>query len=149
MARPSGNLRGKLLGRGYTAIVALLCSASVAYAIHANSEAARADRAALSAQQWERDARATRTHRIRTAASLGLLIRQYNGLARRATVEQRQLLAVLTKARRRAASEKPGAAAPVQYSTQSIAVAQPIASSPAPAAPAAPVAASQPTTKTS
>jgi hypothetical protein len=137
----------KIVRRGFTALVALLCTASVAYAIHANAEAAKAERASARAAQWERYARESLAHRKRTAHSLELLIRRYNRLARSATVEQRHLLAALHTARRRAASARPsGASAPVVYqTTQSIAV-SPIAQ---PAAPAAPAAPSAPTTKTS
>ena len=51
----------KMLSRGYTTFVALLCTAAVAFAIHANGEAAKAGRVAERAQTWgQRYARATR-----------------------------------------------------------------------------------------
>ena len=138
----------KMLSRGYTTFVALLCTAAVAFAIHANGEAAKAGRAAERAQMWERYARATRAHRRRTAKSYGKLVRQYNALARTANARQKRLLASLSRARRHAATASPGAAAqPVTYeTTQAIAIAPPPA---APAAAAAAAAPSQPTTKTS
>jgi hypothetical protein len=140
--------RSTWLMRVYTTLVALVCTVSVAYAIHADGEAARGDRAALRAQQWERDARATRVHRTRTIRSTNQMIRQYNALARGATRDQRRLLAALAKARRRAATEKPTGAAPVEYATQSIVTSQP-AVQPALPASAAPVAAAPPMTTTS
>ena len=66
---------GKLVRRSYTTLVAVLCTASVAYAIHAQNEAARAERAGARAQTWERYARATRAHRVKTNAGLRLLER--------------------------------------------------------------------------
>jgi hypothetical protein len=135
----------KILSRAYTALIALLCTAAVAYAIHADSKASRAGRAAAKAQEWEHYARTMRSHRQKTAKSLKLLVRRYNTLARNATAEQRLLLANLAKARRRAAKAQPSGALPVVYaSTKAIVISQP-----APAASAAPAAPSQPTTKTS
>jgi hypothetical protein len=135
----------KILSRAYTALIALLCTAAVAYAIHANGEAAKAERVAAKAQQWERFARTTRRHRQETAKSLSLLVRRYNKLARNATTEQRMLLANLAKARRRAARAQPSGAPPVVYETAKAIV----ISQPAPVASAAPAAPSEPTTKTS
>ena len=74
---------GRVLRRAYAALVAVLCLASVAYALHANHEAARAQSAASTAREWERIARATQAHRAETTASLALLVRRYNSLARK------------------------------------------------------------------
>ncbi len=101
----------KMLSRGYTTFVALLCTAAVAFAIHANGEAAKAGRAAERAQTWERYARATRAHRRQTAKSYGKLVRQYNALARTANARQKRLLASLSRARRHAATASPSVAA--------------------------------------
>ena len=141
----------KMLSRMYTTLIALCCTAAVAYAIHANGEAAKAGRALERAQKWERYARASQAHRKTTAKSLGRLIRQYNALARNATAEQRRLLVTLSQARRRAATAQPAATSTVTYeTTQSAAVSQPAAVQPAPPAViAAPAAPSEPTTKTS
>jgi hypothetical protein len=137
------------MSRAYTTLIALVCAAAVAYAIHANGQAAKADRAALRARQFERDARATQIHRLQTAHSLQRLVHQYNAVARNATNEQRHLLAALSRARRLAAKERPSGAPAVEYSTQSIAIpAAPIAQAP-PVAAAVPLAPSTPTTKTS
>lgn len=141
---------GRVLRRAYAALVAVLCLGSVAYAMHANREAARAQSAASTAREWERIARATHAHRAETTASLALLVRRYNSLARKATIEQRRMLARLAAARRRAAHSKSAAAAPITYeTTQSVAVAAPISVPAAPVASAAPVATSDPVTKTS
>ncbi len=137
----------KMLSRGYTTFIALLCTAAVAYAIHANGEAAKAGRAEARAQKWERYARATRAHRKQTAKSFAVLVRQYNKLARNATAEQRRLLATLSRARKQAASARPSGAPPVTYATQSLTISQPTVQAPAPAAAAA--APSEPMTKTS
>jgi hypothetical protein len=137
----------KMLSRGYTAVIALLCTASVAYAIHANREAASADSAAAKAREWERYARANLAHRAQTTKSVRLLVRQYNTLARRATAEQRRLLASLAQARRRAAKAQPaGAQPPVVYQTTKTLTISPPAAQPAAAVPATP---SEPMTKTS
>lgn len=139
---------GKLVRRTYTTLVAVLCTAAVAYAIHAKSEAAQAERAGARALTWERYARATRAHRLRTEAGLRVLVRHYNALVRSATTEQRRLLASLATARRHAAAATPSAAPPVVYqTTQLTAISQPAAApQPTGAAPAAP---STPTTRTS
>jgi transposase InsO family protein len=118
--------------------------------MHANREAGRAESAAHTGREWERIARATQAHRAETTASLALLVHRYNTLARKATAEQRRLLAKLATARRRAAHSKPAGAAPVTYeTTQSVAVAAPISAPAAPVASATPVATSDPVTKTS
>ena len=144
----------KLLRRGYTAIVAVVCAASIAYAIHANGETGKAELAVARARQWETYARATLAHRRQTAKSLRVLVRRYNKLARSATAQQRRLLETLAVARRHAEKARPkGAAAVVFKTTQTIAI-SPEAQSPAPAASApaasaAPAAPSTPTTTTS
>jgi hypothetical protein len=137
----------KMLSRGYTAVIALLCTASVAYAIHANRQAADADHAGAKAREWERYARATLAHRTKTTKSLRLLVQQYNALTRRATADQRRLLANLAQARRRAARAQPATApTPVVYeTTKTLALPQPAVQL-ASAAPATP---SEPMTKTS
>jgi len=138
----------KILSRGYTTLIALLCTAAVAYAIHANSQAAGAGRAEARAEKWERYARATRAHRKQTAKSFRKLVRQYNALARSATSEQRRLLATLARARRHAATASPSGARSVSYDTTSaITITQAPVQAPAPVASAA--APSEPTTKTS
>ena len=79
----------KLLRRGYSTVVAVVCAASIAYAIHVNGETGRAELAAARAHQWEIYARATLAHRRHTAKSLELLVRRYNKLAQSATAKQR------------------------------------------------------------
>ena len=144
----------KLLRRGYSTVVAVVCAASIAYAIHVNGETGRAELAAARAHQWEIYARATLAHRRHTAKSLELLVRRYNKLAQSATAKQRRLLATLAVARRDSEKARPkGTAAVVFKTTETIAI-SPEAKSPtpvpsAPAASAAPAPPSTPTTKTS
>jgi hypothetical protein len=92
----------KRLRRGYAAIVAVVCAASIAYAIHVNGETRKAELAVARAHQWEVYARATLAHRRQTAKSLRVLVRRYNKLARSATAQQRRLLETLAVARRHA-----------------------------------------------
>ena len=142
----------KVLRRGYSAVVAVVCAASIAYAIHANGETGKAAAAAARAHQWETYARATLAHRRQTAKSFRVLVRRYNKLARSATAQQRRLLATLAVARRNSEKARPKGAADVVFkSTQTIAIASPAPApaASAPAASAAPAAPSTPTTKTS
>ena len=114
-----------MLSRGYTTFVALLCTAAVAYAIHANGEAAKAGRAAARAQKWERYARATRAHRRQTAKSFAGARAPYNKLARNATAEQRRLLATLRRGAAATSARGRAARRPSPTATQSIAIASP------------------------
>jgi len=124
--------------RIYTAVIALICGAAVAWSIHQNSIASAWQ---VDSRSWQGLAAQAVAHDRLTARNMHAMVARYDRLIVRTRRSQHRLLVTIAKARAGAAAAA-SVPSPPSFSTASL----PAASTPAPA-PVAPAPA--PTTHTS